>query len=107
MTGDIRKKLKIFRLNLLVMLMMVFMPVIVADRLHKANPGIDNDPVFIGSIFFYIFIATIVFFRFTHMKCPRCGQGYFTKTGLPKLIYGFRCQNCGFNAFSPYRQRDD
>ena len=107
MSDDIRRKLKNFRLNLLVMSVILIVPVIVYDYLVRTDPDIGNNPVFIVSIFFYIFLGTVIFFRFTHMKCPRCGQGYFTKTGLPKLMYGFRCQNCGFNVFRAYKQQDD
>jgi DNA-directed RNA polymerase subunit RPC12/RpoP len=104
MSGDIRRKLKKFRLNLFIMLVAVIAPLVVIGHLEKSVPDVGNSPFFIGLIFFFVLIGTIVLFLFTHMKCPRCGEGYFSKTGLPKLLYGFRCQNCKFNVFLPYKE---
>jgi hypothetical protein len=99
-----RKKLRKFRMNLVVMLVVVIAPLVVIDRLEKSIPDVGSSPFFIGLILFFVLIGTIVLFKFTHMRCPRCEEGYFTKTGLPKLLYGFRCQNCKFNVFLPYKE---
>jgi ribosomal protein S27AE len=103
MTSDISEKLKQFRAKLFYMLLLIILPAIALDRISNYYPGIENEPVFIGCIFLCLFVFMVVFFRFINMRCPNCGNRYFTKHGLPQLFYRLICQNCGFNAFLPYK----
>ncbi len=100
-------KVKKLRIKLLIVVSIFILPSLVFSWITTNYQGVDKNPLFITAIFIYILIATATagLFILLFASCPNCGQGYFSKYGLPKLFYKLKCQNCGFSVFKSYNKR--
>ncbi len=99
--SDFIARVKKFRVKIFVMLLIILIPSFIMKMIKIHTEILNNNSVVIIVALVYTSISIIIFFKFLNMKCPRCGEGYFTKYEyMPKLIYKLKCQNCGLNVFT-------
>lgn len=99
--SDFLIRVKRFRVKIFLICLIVFIPSLTMRIMDAYINNLNDSPIFMTFVLVYILIGIVMFYKFLNMKCPRCGEGYFTKYDyIPKLMYKLKCQNCGLNVFT-------
>ncbi len=99
--SDFIIRVKKFRIKIFFILMIILMPAIIMKVIKMHTEILNDKSIIVTFALVYTLISIVMFYKFLNMKCPRCGEGYFTKYEyIPKLMYKLKCQNCGLNIFT-------
>lgn len=105
--SDFLSRVKKFRIKIFWILLGFFLPSLIMKFVDPYVENLFGSSLSITLLFIVILIGIVMFYKFLNMKCPRCGEGYFTKYDyIPKLMYKLKCQNCGLNVFKKIRKND-
>jgi len=105
--SDFLIRVKKFRIKIFWIFLGFFLPSFIMKFLDPYVKDLLGSSVSTVIFVIVFLIGMAAFQMFLGMKCPKCGEGYFTKYDyMPRLMYKLKCQNCDLNVFARVRECD-